>query len=87
MARCTPDTLMDHAPGTIREYLDACVEMIDGKLGKGYSKAHPELLASLVNACVQDFHSGMVNNCVDDIAICLNAFENLLERFFNEKDL
>ena len=43
-----PADLMRQAWKTADEYLGYAIECIDTRLGKGYAKAHPELIAAFM---------------------------------------
>jgi hypothetical protein len=48
------DGLMRQASMTADEYLWRAIEDIDKRLGKGYAKAHPELIAAYMQAASTD---------------------------------
>ena len=50
-------TLMNQAPTTMREYLREGIEAIDYRLGEGYAKEHPELLAAFISGCTSDYNN------------------------------
>ncbi len=50
-------TIMRQASATAREYLKEAVEDIDQIFGEGYAKAHPELIAALINTAASDSNS------------------------------
>lgn len=52
-------TLMDQAPPTIAGYMKEGIACIDGHLGEGYAKKHPELLAAFIQGCAADFGAGL----------------------------
>ena len=59
-------TLMRQASMTANEHMLHCVRYIDEKFGEGYAKAHPELLAAMIQASAQDFHTTCSNAVMQD---------------------
>lgn len=49
------NVLMQQACGTADEYLRAAVQAVDGVLGAGAARKHPELVAAFMRACTEDF--------------------------------
>jgi len=47
-------------PHAIQGWFDQAVTIIDGKLGDGFAKAHPELIGQLVQATAQNFNAHML---------------------------
>jgi hypothetical protein len=56
------DTLMRQAPMTASVYMAACIAEIDERLGEGYARANPALLAAMVQASALDFHTACTCN-------------------------
>ena len=63
--RSVPEMAMYQAGSTIGIYLDEAVKQIDGTFGNGYAKAHPELVAVFIQACVKDFEIA-VSECLKE---------------------
>jgi len=60
----SPDRLMEQAPDTAHVYLLRAVEIIDGCLGKGYAKKHPELIAAYLLTCAVDCGASMIARAI-----------------------
>ena len=60
MIIASSDTLMRQAPATADVYLGQAIEMIDARLGKGYAKAHPELVGAFVQAAAADMSGALI---------------------------
>ena len=54
-----PADLMRQAWKTDDKSLAYAIEGIDARLGKGYAKAHPELIAAFMQTAARDFHTGI----------------------------
>lgn len=46
---------MRQAPMTVETYFNAAVKYLDGKFGKGFAQANPELVTTFVKTCSEDF--------------------------------
>lgn len=68
MTNITADstTLMRQAPMTANTYLDAAIEGIDGRFGKGFAKAHPELVGAYLQTCALDFGAAVIARAIED---------------------
>jgi hypothetical protein len=66
------ETLMHQAPMTAGEYMDACIKQIDGFFGEGHAKANPVLLAAMIQASAQDFHTACMCQVISVLADGLN---------------
>ena len=62
------DTLMRQASMTASDYMRAAVHEIDAQFGKGYAKAHPELVAAFMSTAAQDFHTGLMAATIQDLS-------------------
>jgi len=60
--------LMQQASWTADEYLLHAIERIDMRLGKGYAKAHPELIGAFMQTAALDFAAGIVAKMIDRLA-------------------
>jgi hypothetical protein len=61
-------TLLRQAPMTANEYLLSAVDHIDEKLGKGYAKAHPELIAAFMQASAVDLGTAVIARAIESLA-------------------
>jgi hypothetical protein len=68
VGRVTADftTLMRQAPMTAHDWMARAITDIDELFGKGYAKAHPELVGHYLMTCAIDFGSGVLAKCVTD---------------------
>lgn len=62
------DTLMRQAPMTANSYLMEAIASIDKALGAGYAAAHPELIASFIQASALDFGASILARAIEAIA-------------------
>ena len=60
------DTLMRQAPMTTDTYLAEALVDIDKRLGKGYAKAHPELIAAFMQAAASDLGAAVIARAIQD---------------------
>lgn len=67
------DTLMRQAPDTIALYLRRAVEVIDAEFGKGFAKAHPDLVAAFLAACARDLETSSITSGLQNIAEAIDA--------------
>ena len=69
MKRITANSkeLMDQAAMTVSVYLDGIVSAVDDKFGKGFSKQHPEFIASLVRTAGNDFNMAILVGAIEDL--------------------
>jgi gamma-glutamyl-gamma-aminobutyrate hydrolase PuuD len=58
--------LMNQATSTANNYLHEAVQKIDGLLGPGYAKAHPELIGAFMNTAARDFHTSRTMQAIQD---------------------
>jgi hypothetical protein len=70
------DALLRQAGMTAHDYMLAGITSIDDLFGKGYAKAHPELLAAYMQTAAIDFHSAII---VKDLGGALERIANALE--------
>lgn len=45
---------------TAHEHLLQCRKILDEQFGEGYAEQNPQLLAAMIQASAQDFHSAML---------------------------
>jgi L-rhamnose mutarotase len=72
----TPENAMRQAPLTVAEYLQHVRRDIDNEFGEGYAKAHPELVAKLVECCVKDYSATLM----------YDSLEGMLTYIWSEKE-
>ncbi|AZM96085.1 hypothetical protein [Vreelandella venusta] len=65
------NTLMRQAPQTAYTYLVDCSRYLDEHFGEGYAEKHPELLAAMIRASAQDFHTSCVCSVMQDQEVAL----------------
>jgi hypothetical protein len=46
-------------------YLECAVKSIDAKLGEGFAKKHPELIAAFMQTCAIDFGLSIISRSVE----------------------
>jgi hypothetical protein len=69
----SPDTLMRQAPMTVHDYLLDVVRTVDKVFGEGFAARNPVFVASLVDSCVRDFHTGIFSCALGRLADVLEA--------------
>lgn len=72
----SPDTLVEQAILTTSKYLGAAAEFIDAQFGKGYAKAHPELIGAFVQTCALDFAACALSDCLSELAEAVGRAES-----------
>lgn len=60
-------TLMRQASMTANEHMIHCVRYIDEKFGEGYAKGQPELLAAMIQASAQDYHTSCLTSVMQGL--------------------
>lgn len=79
--------LETQASMTADEYLVAAIDSIDNRLGKGYAKAHPDLIGAFMRTSAQDFHTCFTSQILDRLVACQDgqatALENMAEALGN----
>ncbi len=65
--------LMEDASGASRYYMSEAADAIDAKFGKGYAKAHPELVGQYMKVAVYEYRSNCIAKVLYDIA---SEFQN-----------
>jgi hypothetical protein len=61
-------TLLRQAPMTANEYLLSAVDHIDQKLGNGYAKQCPELIAAFMQASAIDLGTAVIARAVESLS-------------------
>lgn len=59
MISATVETLLKQALMTAHVYLCEAIKSIDQKMGDGYAKLHPELIAAYMAAAASDFNTSV----------------------------
>jgi hypothetical protein len=60
------ETLLRQASMTATEYLDNAVQNIDERFGKGYAKAHPELIGAFMQTAAADLGGAVIARAIQD---------------------
>lgn len=58
-------TLLRQAPMTAGTYMDCAIKDIDHLFGKGYAKAHPELIAAYMQTSSIDMAGAVIARAID----------------------
>ena len=58
---------------TAAEYLRSAIDHIDAELGKGYAKAHPELIGAFMQTAVLDLGAATIARAVQGIDPALDG--------------
>lgn len=66
-------TLMRQAPMTADEYLHSAIDCIDARLGKGYAKAHPELIGAFMQTSAIDFTARIIARAIEAVADAIES--------------
>ena len=62
----------EDAAGQAANWLRWAIKEIDEQMGQpGYAKAHPQLLAAMVQASALDYHAGRVADALDSHGLSL----------------
>jgi hypothetical protein len=73
-------TLLRQAPMTADEYLHSAIDHIDDRLGKGYAKQHPELIAAFMQTSAIDLGAAVIARAIESITTAINAnFDGIVE--------
>jgi len=73
-------TLLRQAPMTADEYLHSAIDHIDDRLGKGYAKQHPELVAAFMQTSAIDLGTAVIARAIESITSAINAnFDGIVE--------
>ena len=59
---------MRQTPMTADEYLHSAIDCVDARLGKGYTRAHPELIAAFMQTAAIDFAAGVLARAIEAVA-------------------
>lgn len=69
-------TLMNQAPWTVEKYYSDLEDFFDSKYGKGWSKAHSETVAQMVNASSRDFATSCILGGMQDLTEQIKGLAN-----------
>lgn len=77
------ETLLRQASETAHGYLIKAVRYIDDQFGKGYAKAHPELVAAFMGVASKDFNNAVfcksLQEASDTLADAARRVEEVIE--------
>jgi hypothetical protein len=71
-------TLMRQGAMTACEYLRSAIDHIDAVLGKGYAKAHPELIGAFMLVATADLGTAVIARAAQGIAPALDGVAEAL---------
>lgn len=77
------DTLMRQAQMTARTYMEQAVEDIDEIFGKGYAKAHPELVVGYMQTAAIDLGTAIIARAIEHTSSNLDSISHFVERISN----
>ena len=63
----TNETLLQQAPLTANEYLDAAIIAIDARFGDGFARIHPELIAAYMLTCATDAGTAVIARAIASV--------------------
>ena len=69
------ETLFRQAPATAQHYLMSAVKDIDAILGKGFAKAHPELIAAYMQTAAIDMSGAVIARAIETLASAVGLLE------------
>jgi hypothetical protein len=73
------ETLLRQAPMTAHDYLMHAIHDIDELLGKGYAKAHPELMGAYMQTAAMDLGAAVIARALDGVGEAIQAANVLYE--------
>lgn len=78
MIEADPETLMRQAWKTASEYMLYGEQEIDARFGKGFAKAHPELLAAFMRTAAADYGASLIakeiGNAINDLSAAVQVY-------------
>lgn len=77
-------TLMRQGAMTADEYLRSAIDHTDDQLGKGYAKAHPELIAAFMQTAAIDAGAGVIARAIESVSSTLGPAGSNAESEFPE---
>ena len=72
--------LRDHAADNAAYFLTRAKNQIDGDLGDGYAKNHPELLSGQIQAMATQHQALVLGKCVQTVADALDALGDIAQK-------
>lgn len=66
-------TLLRQAPMTADDYMRSAIDHIDKALGKGYAKAHPELIAAFMHTAASDLGTAIIARAIEGVAAAIDS--------------
>lgn len=73
------ETLFRQAPATAHDYMTNAVKDIDAYFGKGFAKAHPELIAAYMQTAAIDMSGAVIARAVETLADAVEQVSNAIE--------
>jgi hypothetical protein len=73
-------TLLRQAPMTANEYLMSAIGHIDQQLGKGYAKAHPELIGTFMQTSAIDLGTAVIARAIESLAAPIGEITEQIAR-------
>jgi hypothetical protein len=71
---------MRQAQMTADDYMRGAINYIDGQLGEGYAKKHPELIGAFMRTCAADYDTVLLSTALgEDIVHALRLISRALE--------
>jgi hypothetical protein len=74
------ETLLRQASMTANEYFDKAIEGIDARFGKGFAKAHPELIAAHMQAAAIDLGAAVIARAIETGVGSLSEIVEAIDR-------
>ena len=78
--------LYNDAQSNAVDFLRVSLEQIDNLLGKGYAKAHPELLGAQIQAAAIQHHAIIVGKCILNLAESLEKLDSTTQNIADKLD-
>jgi hypothetical protein len=79
-----PETLLEQASMKTKQYFLCAVRDIDREFGEGYAKAHPELLAAVLEVAAADYRTAIrIKSFEEQIEYSVQVFEMAVDRVIN----
>ena len=73
------ETLFRQAPATAQDYMINAVKDIDAYFGKGFAKAHPELIAAYMQTAAIDMSGAVIARAVETLADAVEQVSTAIE--------
>ena len=79
-----PEALLEQASMKTKQYFLCAVRDIDREFGEGYAKAHPELLAAVLEVAAADYRTAIqIKSFEEQIEYSVQVFEMAVDRVIN----